>query len=167
VPDNIKAKRKSVQNQISKLTPAPYLKANISIALVASAFERLANKILAKDELNHSGFMILYLIVENGGSMNITEITKKLYLTRQAVSSSTRYLEKKGLISRNGNKGDRRKIRVEITEKGLESVEKIGTSSDRRQIHNVLAPILSADEASKLAVTLNLIARKLHRMKYI
>jgi DNA-binding MarR family transcriptional regulator len=161
------AKRKLVQSQISRLTPAPYLSANISIALAASAFERMANKILAKDDLNHSGFMILYLIVENGGRMNITDITKKLYLTRQAVSSSTRYLEKKGLISRNGNKGDRRKIRVEITEKGLELVERIGTSSDRRQIHNILAPILDEDEASKLAITLNLIARRLHRMNYI
>jgi DNA-binding MarR family transcriptional regulator len=159
--------RKLVQSQISKVTPAPYLTANISIALVASAFERLANKMLAKDDLNHNGFMILYLIVENGGHLNITDITKKLYLTRQAVSSSTRYLEKKGFLSRNGNKGDRRKIRVEITEKGLELVGRIGTSHERRQIHNVLAPILDEDEAIKLAATLNLIARKLHRMKYI
>ena len=165
--NNMKGKVKLVHDQISKLTPAAFLKANISIAIVAATFERLTNRRLKNYNLNHSSFMILYLIVENGGSMNITDITRRLYLTRQAVSLTTRCLEKQGLVSRNGIKGDRRKIRVEITEKGLELVRKIGTSDDRRQIHHVLASILNEDEALQLATTLNLIARKLHRMKYI
>ena len=165
--NNINGKAKVVRDQISKLTPPAFLQANISIGLLAATFERLTDRRLKRYGLNHSGFMILYLIVENGGSMNVTDITKKLYLTRQSVSVTTRYLEEEGFISRNGIKDDRRKIRVEITEKGLDIIKDIGTSDDRREIHNVLALVLNEEEAKQLASTLKSIAVKLHRLKYI
>jgi DNA-binding MarR family transcriptional regulator len=165
--NDMKTTVKLVRQEIDEVTPAAYLKANMLITLVAATFERLTDRRLKRYNINHSGFMILYQILENGSSMNITEITKKLYLTRQAVSLTTRYLEKQELITRNGTKGDRRKIRVEITEKGIDLVRRIGTSEDRRDIHNVLAAIISEDEALKLASTLNLIVTKLHRMKYV
>jgi len=73
-------------------------------------------------------------------------------------------LEKQGLIERVGAKNDKRKLRIMITEKGLDLMRVVGTSTGRRQMLDVLTSILTAEEAEMLAQILNKISRKTSRL---
>ena len=158
-------KIESVLAEIS-ITENSFLDASMAIGIAASTIERKANSLLKEHHLNHNGFMCLYLLTTKGGSAGITEITAKTCLTRQAVSLSTRTLEKQGLIERVGVKSDKRKLRVMITDKGLELIRIIGTSNGRKQMLDVLTSVLSAEEAEMLAQILNKISRKTSRLPH-
>ena len=162
---NMTKKIQSIIEEINNVTENSFLNANTSIAIAASIIERQANNNLKRYHLNHGGFMILYMLMEKGGSANITEITKKLYLTRQAVSSSTRILENQGLIERAGIKSDKRKLKVMITDKGLDLVRTIGVSKNKKEVQNIIGSILTPEEADNLAKTLNQITVRLSRIR--
>jgi DNA-binding MarR family transcriptional regulator len=160
-----KAEIKNVLDQVSSITPSGYLKANIAIGLVAANIENVTNMRLKKYDLHHSSYTMLSLLVENGGSLHITDITKKLYLSRQAIALMTRNLEKRKLVTRDGIKDDRRKLKVSITKAGLELVRTLGVSEARKQTHNVLVSLMTEDEAIHLANTLNAISNRFRRLK--
>lgn len=156
-------KIKTVLSEIS-LVGNSFLNASMAIGIAASTLERKANSLLKEHNLNHNGFMCLYLLTTKGGSASMPEITAKTCLTRQAVSSSTRVLERQGLIERVGAKNDKRKLRIMITEKGLDLMGVVGSSAGRRQMLDVLTSILTAEEADMLAQILTKISRKTSRL---
>jgi DNA-binding MarR family transcriptional regulator len=157
-------KIKTVLSEIS-LAGNSFLNASMAIGIAASTIERKANSLLKAHHLNHNGFMCLYLLTTKGGSASMPEITAKTCLTRQAVSSSTRVLERQGLIERVGAKNDKRKLRIVITEKGMELMRVVGTDTGRRQMLDVLTSVLTAEEADMLAQILNKISKKTSRLK--
>lgn len=156
-------KIKTVLSEIS-ITGNSFLNASMAIGIAASTLERKANSLLKEHNLNHNGFMCLYLLTTKGGSASMPEITARTCLTRQAVSSSTRVLERHGLIERVGARNDKRKLRIVITEKGLDLMRVVGTSAGRRQMLDVLVSILTAEEAEMLAQILNKISKKTSRI---
>jgi DNA-binding MarR family transcriptional regulator len=157
-------KIKSILSEIS-LSGDSFVKAGMAIGIAASISERKANSLLKPHHLNHNGFMCLFLLTNNGGSASMTEITAKTFLTRQAVSSSTRALEKQGLIERVGAKNDKRKLRIVITDKGLDLIKIVGTETGRRQMMDVLTSVLTVEEAETLTTILNKISRKTSRLR--
>jgi DNA-binding MarR family transcriptional regulator len=157
-------KIKIVLSEIS-LADNSFLNASMAIGIAASIIERKTNSLLKPHHLNHNGFMCLYLLTSKGGSASLPEITAKTYLTRQAVSSSTRELEKQGLIERIGAKNDKRKLRIVITEKGLDLMRVVGTDAGRRQMLDVLTSVLTSEEAEMLAQILNRITKKTSRLR--
>ena len=157
---------KSLCREIYKQTPNVFLKANISIVLAALATETILNKVFKKYNVNHKAFLMLHMLLENGGSMTIPDLTKRLYITRQAVALTTRKLEERGLVSREETREDRRKIKVKLTENGLEFVREIGLSEWRKKIHNSLMPFVSEKEAKLLTTALTSVAKELRRMQF-
>jgi DNA-binding MarR family transcriptional regulator len=143
-----------------------FLNASMAIGIAASITERKANSLLRRHGLNHNGLMCLYLLLNKGGSASMLEISARTYLTRQAVSSSTRALEKQGLIERVGDKNDKRKLRIVITGKGLDLMRVVGSEKGRRQMLGVLTSVLSGEEAETLAQILNKISRKTSQLRF-
>ena len=109
---------------------------------------------------------MLSMQLENGGSMTIPDLTKKLCLSRQAVALTTRNFEKRGLASREGTKEDLRKMKVTLAEKGIELIRKIGLSDHRKETHSTLMSFVSEKEARQLATTLTKLTNKLRRTKF-
>jgi len=156
----------SLCREIYKQTPKEFMRANISIVLAALATETILNRVFSKYNLNHKAFLLLHVLLENGGTMTLSELTRNLYITRQAVSLNTRKLEKRGLISREETKSDRRSIEVTLTENGLEFIRRIGLSEWRKKVHNSLMSFMNEREAKQLTTILIRVAKDLHRMQF-
>jgi len=165
VPSELESRTKSLRREIYKQTPNVFLKANISIVLAALATETILNKVFKKYSVNHKTFLLLHMLLENGGSMTIPVLTKKLYITRQAVALTTRKLEERGLVSREETREDRRIIKVKLTENGFELVREIGLSEWRKKIHNSFMSFVSEKEAKLLTTILTRVARELRCMQ--
>ena len=163
---NLENSVKSVYAEISSQTPEVYLKANTAITFAAVTIETIANRRLKKYGLNHKGFIMLFMLAENGGCMTIPELTKRLHITRQAVALTSRSFEERGLVTRSGTKSDLRKLRVELTEKGIELVREIGLSDHRAQIQNVLISVASEEEAKQLTDILTKVTTKLRSLEF-
>jgi len=166
VTSELENQTKSLCREIYKQTPNVFLKANISIVLAALATETILNRVVRNYGLNHKAFLMLHMLLENGGSMTIPDLTKKLYITRQAVALTTRKLEERGLVSREETREDLRKIKVTLTENGLELVREIGLSKWRKRIHNSLMSFASEKEAKLLTTILTSVAKELRRMQF-
>jgi len=141
-----------------------FLNAHMAIGVAASTIERKVNSLLKEYNINHTDFMCLYLLSTRGGSSSIPEITAKTRLTRQAVSLTTRTLEKQGLIQRVGDKNDKRKLRIKLTDKGVDITRTVESSRGRIQMLDALTSILTAEEAEWLAQILNKISKKISRL---
>ena len=81
-----KTEVKSVLNEINQNKNSVYLRANRSIGIVSAAVEAVNNRLLRKYGLNHTSVTLLYMLVENAGEKYLTDLTKKLCLSRQAVA---------------------------------------------------------------------------------
>lgn len=163
---DLENRAKSLSREMHKYTPKVFLEANISIVLAALATETILNRAFRKYRLNHKTFLMLHMLLENGGSMTIPDLTKKLYITRQAVALTTCKLEERGLVSREETREDLRKIKVTLTENGFELVREVGMSEWRKKIHNTLMSFVSEKEAKLLTATLTSVAKELRRMQF-
>ena len=156
----------SVYAEIISQTPAVYLKANTAITFAAVTIEAIANRRLKQYGLNHKGFIMLFMLAENGGCMTIPELTKRLHITRQAVALTSRSFEERGLVAREGTESDLRAIKVELTKKGIELVREIGLSDHRAQIQNVLLSVATEKEAKQLTDILTKVTNKLCSLEF-
>jgi DNA-binding MarR family transcriptional regulator len=166
VTSELENRTKSLCREIYNQTPNVFLKANISIVLAALATETILNRVVRNYGLNHKAFLMLHMLLENGGSMTISELTKRLYISRQAVALATRKLEERGLVSREETREDGRKIKVTLTENGVELIREVGMSEWRKKIHNTLMSFVSEKEAKLLTTTLTSVAEELRRMQF-
>jgi DNA-binding MarR family transcriptional regulator len=85
-----------------------------------------------EDEMNLASFTLLYYIKEHGGDLNGEKIRNELSITKPAVSQMLASLEKKGFITREINKENRRCIILSLTEKGSLFIEKTQQETEKR-----------------------------------
>lgn len=85
-------------------------------------FEKLLNEANVK-EFNGAQGRILYVLWQ-ADSVPVVELSKKTGLAKTTLTSMLDRMEKKGLISRNYDKDDRRQIRIALTEKSRELSDK-------------------------------------------
>jgi DNA-binding MarR family transcriptional regulator len=161
-----KAEVKAVLNEINQDKSSVYLRANRNIGIVSAAVEAVNNRLLRKFGLNHTGVTLLYMLVENGGERYLTDLTKKMCLSRQAVALMTRNLESRGLVAREEAKNDGRKIKIKITAEGLALVRQTGLAQERKKIHGVLESIANAEEAAIIDRVLTKVLANLRRMRF-
>ncbi len=69
--------------------------------------------------------MILHFIQSQEGSISPSQISKAMGTSTARITAVLGSLEKKGLIERTMDPGDRRKIQISLTEKGQEHVQKM------------------------------------------
>ncbi|WP_010256369.1 MarR family winged helix-turn-helix transcriptional regulator [Treponema primitia] len=85
-----------------------------------------------EDEMNLASFTLLYYIKEHNGDLSCEKIRNELSVTKPAVSQMLASLEKKGFLTRETNKENRRCIVLSLTEKGTQFIEKTQRKTEKR-----------------------------------
>jgi DNA-binding MarR family transcriptional regulator len=88
---------------------------------------------LTKDEeMNLASFTLLHYIKEHSGDLSGEKIRNELSITKPAVSQMLASLEKKGFVTREINKENRRCILLGLTKKGTDFIERTQRETDKR-----------------------------------
>jgi DNA-binding MarR family transcriptional regulator len=88
--------------------------------------------LLKENEMNLASFTLLYYIKEHSGDLSCEKIRQELSVTKPAVSQMLASLEKKGFLTRETNKENRRCIVLSLTEKGTSFIEKTEQETEKR-----------------------------------
>ena len=67
----------------------------------------------------------LNVLLQHGGQMSPTALSRFTFQTRHAVSSMCNALEREGLVRRERSKGDRRSVIISLTDEGVQYLSKI------------------------------------------
>jgi DNA-binding MarR family transcriptional regulator len=89
------------------------------------AFERIG-RLLRPLGVSAAGGLVLGQLRDHG-AMSPSELGERLIVTRATVTGLLDSLERRGLILRSANPGDRRGLVVEITPAGLEVIQQVRT----------------------------------------
>jgi DNA-binding MarR family transcriptional regulator len=112
---------------------------------VLSAMESIA---LRPNELTHAGFVVLMALWITG-PRETRELASILRVTKGAIVGSVNTLERRGLVSRNRSKTDRRLVTVSLTDTGTELIANV--QSDWHALEIEITAGLTVDEQRTLA----------------
>jgi DNA-binding MarR family transcriptional regulator len=87
-------------------------------------FNRYLDLHYTSKDATRSGFNVLNTLVLYGGSMSPTQISKKIFRSKNAICHVVSTLESRGLVKTVPANTDRRSVEVHITPKGLALTEK-------------------------------------------
>ncbi len=122
----------------------------------ARSMKKMLDARLSEFGVTSSQHTVLSTLAENDG-LSLSEIGKRIYLDKPAITGLADRLEKDGLVERRRTSEDRRVIRLYLTKKGqnlLQRFEKIATEVDQD-----LVQVLSSSELNKFRDMLNRIWR--------
>ena len=122
------------------------------------AMNKLYKPLLSKLDLTYPQYLILLLLWERDG-VTITEISRKLFQEKGALSPVIKRLEQRGLITRKRNSKDERQLHLYLTGQGHEL--KKSASDVPEQVF--CATQLEPSEALALKQTLELLREKLSK----
>ena len=91
---------------------------------------------------------ILYLLVGSGGSMTPTNISRRVYRSKHAITRALDVLEKDTLVERERESADRRLVNVRITRKGVQLVQK--SLADLQQASAAAMAVLADNKVEDL-----------------
>jgi DNA-binding MarR family transcriptional regulator len=114
-----------------------------------------------RNESTMAGFRILNILTKNDGYMRFTDMSKKVFRSKCAVSRVVDNLEKAGLVRREQISNDRREKLISITEKGIEYIE--ATMLQRRQISKKIMSCLTDKEMEQLTSSLKKIRKHIQQ----
>lgn len=81
------------------------------------AFSKLA------DFLQGELYILRFLFLNNGEEIGPSELSDRLHMSRPRVTATISTLRKKGFVSTEADENDRRRLRVNISQKGIKFVE--------------------------------------------
>ena len=134
---------------------------NLIIGRTTSNYEAHYNEQHKEQEITHPSLSLLYVLLEHGGEMPQKQLTSRLPVTKQAIATSLRTLEKRGLVVRKTIDHDRRKRRVRLTEKGISLLD--SSLPLRGKFYTKLLGCISEDEGKNLIATLGKLNRHYER----
>jgi len=114
------------------------------------------------EDLAPHHLMILKML-RDGGLLNMSEIGEEIAISQSQMTHSADKLISRGMIQRMTDDLDRRRVRIRLTAKGRQYLERLDPIM-QSQLESRLA-LLSAKDMQKLAVSLNGVAgifNKLH-----
>ena len=92
---------------------------------------RQLNKLISNGDLSQGEYLVLRNIwlsnngmSSNQGHIKAADLSDILKLSRPSITRILNDLERRGLITRNIDSEDRRSVKVELTEEGIEAIEK-------------------------------------------
>lgn len=89
-------------------------------------------------------------IVASRGKVRPVDLAERLAISTSTVTRLCDRLERKGLVTRNRDVGDRREVWVELSVAGLQMVEQV-TAERRREIGRILTSVAERDRRGMLA----------------
>jgi DNA-binding MarR family transcriptional regulator len=149
-----------IREQASELQGEIFL----SFSYTADVFNRHLDVELAKRDSSRTRFGILHNLITHGGSMTPTEIAKRVFRSKHAVTRAIDVLEKDGLVRRGAVRGDRRLRRVSITRKGLKLIAT--NMYDRREMSQQAMSCLNQRQSEELKVILERFRKHLLSLLY-
>jgi len=114
---------KKLVAQYKKQTLPWIIDLNILIARAAANYILLYNKQHEAKDLTHPSISALYTILEYGGKITQKQLTERLPVSKQAITSALKILEKRGFIKRENHTIDTRVKEIYITDKAIEFIE--------------------------------------------
>ena len=152
--DSIESMAADIRAQARQLRVDTFL----SLIYTTDIVNRYLDIQIAKLPVSRTGFSVLHNLILRGGSMTPTDISKRVFRSKHAVTRIVDTLEKQGLVKRDPIGEDRRVRRVSITRKGLEIVKR-SLAEGRQQIsHEVFTP-LDQKQVEELNTTLRQIRK--------
>jgi DNA-binding MarR family transcriptional regulator len=85
-----------------------------------------------EEDMNLASFTLLYYIKEHGGDLSGEKIGNELSVTKPAISQMLSSLEKKGFLTREINKENRRRIVLALTGKGTAFIERTQRKTEKQ-----------------------------------
>jgi len=121
------------------------------LAILARHAAQARRDTLDSDGLAHWQFKVLLMLRRQGPpyTASPSRLADLLGLTRGALSARLGPLEDAGLIIRTHETGDRRRVRVQLTDAGYDAFERHAVSEDEGE--NALLAVLTAEERRTLA----------------
>ena len=96
--------------------------------------------------------MIIMKVLQESGPLHVTEIAEELAIAKPQMTHSTDKLISLGMIERQPDKQDRRKINIKLTTKGRETIEKLQQIMRDRMKEKL--SFLTDDDLERLAASL-------------
>ena len=130
-----------------------------SLIITADLVHKYVNTMLLGEELNLTEMYILNTLIIHGGSMNPSDIARRVYRSPHAITRAVDILEKMRYVRREAIGEDRRMRKVSITEEGLEIVKQ--NMPQRLQINSTVMSCLNQTQMEQLSVILKLLQKNL------
>ena len=142
----------------------------LSFIYTADVVNRYLDIEVARYPVSRTGFSILHNLILHGGTMTPTNLSKRVFRSKHAVTRVVDKLEKQGFAKRGAIGSDRRVREVSITKEGLAFIKEAQAAGQQRLGHLLLGP-LEQKQIETLAMTmkqirehtLNLIANARNR----
>ena len=125
--DSVKVTADDIREQANQLRVSTFL----SFIYTADIISRYLDFNLSKYPIGRTGFGILHHLILNGGTLAPTNLSKRVFRSKYAITRMIDDLEKRGFVIREAVNKDRRKREVSITREGLEFVR--NSSAVQRQ----------------------------------
>ena len=132
-------------NVISKVVKLDCL---VLLMYAADAVNKYLENYIGKYGQDQTRINILFLLITNGGQMTPTNISKRVYRSKHAITRAIDILEDSGYVERKPLAGDRRSINVRITQNGLEFVTQI--LPDLQRASSVATSCMSKEQVEEL-----------------
>lgn len=149
----------SIRNEIDNIAASFEPHALYSLVATADVVNMYVDRALRKYDYDRTKFTVMYTLIAHGGGMTRTEISKRVYRSKQQITAVIDSLERDGLVRNQPIVGDRRIKMVTITRKALDVCR--GSLSHRGQISDEAMSCLKAEEVTRLTVILRKIRKHL------
>lgn len=137
----------------------PQVKAALNLIYSANHFENLMRRMLNPFDLTHEQYNVLRILRGNHpNAYELNQIRDRMLNSWSNVSRLVEKLRKKGYLSRQPKKENRRKVEIKITDKGLQFLSKVdeGLIADE-----LLEKALTDNKADQLSRLLDELRRNL------
>ncbi len=151
--ENTKSSMASLAREIRELSQQSRISTFLSFIYTADIVNRYLDIELAKLPTRGTGFNILHHLILRGGTMTPTDISKRVFRSRQSVTKTIDTLEKQGLVKREPIGDDRRNRKVSITREGVDFIKRTSAEGRQRVSSDVLHS-LDQKQLEELSATL-------------
>jgi DNA-binding MarR family transcriptional regulator len=154
-----KLRLEALSEEINRISQEMSISSVIAITVTDEVILDYLHREWNRTESTRAGFRILNILIKNNGFMRFTDMSKKVFRSKCAVSRVVDNLEKAGLVIREQVSNDRREKRISITEKGIEYID--ATMHQRREISKHIMEGITEKEIKDLISTLKKIRKNI------
>ncbi len=151
--DKIEDLANEIREQVNRLSVDNF----ITFLHTADIVERYVDIEMQKVGINRTHLSLLNHLIVLGGRATPTELSKRIFRSKHAITRAVDTLDKEGLARREGIGEDRRNRRVAITTKGLNFVRRMVPV--REEIGSRIMSPLNETEAKQLSAILKRLRR--------
>lgn len=152
--NSMKSTADDIREQAAQLRVSAFL----SFIYTADIINRYLDIGLSKYPMGRTSFGILHHLILNDGTMTPTDLSKRVFRSKYAVTRTIDELEKHGFVRRGAVSKDRRKIAVHITKVGLEFV-KSALVAERQHLGEIIFHPLGPKRLEELRQSLRYIRK--------